>query len=357
MTTNDDNDEAYGCPTRREFLGIAGATALAAGLAGCSSGDSSLERGWNEIDSPTDEALYDAVTTTRGPHAVGESGRVLARRSTDWKVLVENGPAGAGNGLVSAAATDDGRALWCCGDSGAIGRYAVAAGRFEDYSAPGGKTSSWEAVAVAGRAGSEQVLVLNGSGELLRGQYTDGEVSWGDVRKPAGGLSVGDLVFAGGAGFIGDANGDVYRATDLDSWARIGIDGENATLHALAAPDAGTVTAVADDGAILLYDGHAWLRVADAENALHAVDRAGGRGLAAGVDGAIYSRMGTEWTARESPISKTLHGVALDDGTGPPVAVGADGTILERFGRAPAVGRTAKNAESPESENGTSGKR
>lgn len=320
--------------TRRGVLGAVGTSVIAVGFAGClgSGGGSSPESGWKKADSPIEVTLYDAVLSANGPRAFGEGGRVLAQGLDGWQVVVDGGPTGAGNALVNAAATADGRAVWCCGDSGAIGRYALDSGELADYSAPGGMTSSWEGVTVTGRAGHERVTLINGSGELLQGEMRNESVSWGDVQKPVGGLSVGGIAFTPDAGFIADANGDVYRIRDLDSWDQLGIDGENATLHAIDAADGRTATTVGDDGSILAYDGHGWTSVGDAESALYAVDRAGGRGLAGGVGGEVYAHRNTEWEATETQTGKTIHGVALSEAEESGVAVGSDGVILEWFG-------------------------
>lgn len=80
-----------------------------------------------------------------------------------------------------------------------------------------------------------------------------------------------------------------------------------------------------------LYNGFNWLSVASAENALHATDRRKGRGAAVGPDGTVLTVDGNEWTASKTPISKTLHDVALGTVEYADVAVGADGTILENF--------------------------
>lgn len=317
--------------SRRTLLTLAGMTVTTAGLAGCSSSDSMSEHGWKDVNSPTEKDLYDVVMTTKGPLAVGESGRVLTRRETDWTVPVEDGPADAQNSLVAAAATDNRQSVWFCGSSGAIGRYNIESQQITDYSAPKGKTSSWESVAVTGPAGQERIYLLNGSGELLPGQNQNGDVSWGEVRKPGGGLSLSEITYVNQTGYICDDNGNVYRTTDTDHWNIVGIDEESSTLHDLVELDAETVTIVGENGLIFHYDGYNWLTVNASEDALHAVDRVDGRGIAAGVNGAVYSLTGNEWTGQDVPASTTFHGAALGSTNYSDVVVGNEGTVLERF--------------------------
>jgi len=337
--------------TRRAALAGLGAT-FALPLAGCLGGDSTVSHGWNAVDSNTQKALYDVVMTTDGPLAVGEGGQVLARRETDWEPVVENGPAGGSNGLVAAAVTADRRAAWFCGSSGAIGRY-TSGGNVTDYTAPGGKTSSWVDLATLGPAGRERVFLINGSGELLGGRMNAGSITWGAVTKPAGGLSVEAIAYAGSAGYLCDGNGDVYRArgggavsstgggsgsgggggssNSNGNWQRVGIDGVGGTLRDAAAFDSDAVDVVSENGVIHVYNGFNWLSIDASEKALHAISRAGERGLAAGVGGTIVSLTEGNWRVQETPTDVTLHGVTVAGADYSAVAVGANGTILERF--------------------------
>lgn len=319
--------------TRRGLLARVGAAATV-GSAGCSSNASTSDGDWSAADAPAENALYDVVMTVDGPLAVGEGGRTLVRRSGGWERLLDDGPAGDGNGLVAAAAAADGRCAWFCGSSGALGRYAAADGRMTDHSAPRGKTSSWAAVAVVGRTGQESVYALNGSGELLRGRYADGAVSWGSVTKPADGLSVEAMAASNRAGLVCDADGGVYRTTTFDRWTRVGVDGVSATLHDVAMLDADTANVVADDGSVLLYNGFNWVTATASEDALHAVDRVDDRGLVAGVGGTVHVLGDGAWTSADVPTSDTLHGAALGLTDYPDVVVGDDGTVLERPGGA-----------------------
>ncbi|EMA49034.1 MULTISPECIES: hypothetical protein [Halococcus] len=316
--------------SRRSVLAFAG-SAVTVGLAGCLTGNSTAAHGWQRVDSPTGKALHDVVFSTEGPVAAGESGRVLARSDDDWETVVESGPGGASNGLTGAAVTNDGERVWVCGDSGAAGYYDVADDELTDRSAPKEKTSSWADVAVVGQAGVERISLINGSGELLVGRNQQGTIQWSEVTKPTDGDSVNAITMRGSTGYLCDTNGNVSRKRSDGGWRSIGIDDVSAGIHDVATLDADTVTAVADDGSIFLYNGFNWISVASVENALHAVDRRDGRGAAVGPGGTVVTVDGNEWSAADTSVSKTLHGVALGTVEYSDVAVGADGTILENF--------------------------
>jgi hypothetical protein len=80
MTDTPNSDRSSPTPTRRGLLAAGGATLAA--LAGCSGGDPdpSGPYGWVEVSTPAGGALYDVTMTVAGPHAVGEGGRIIARR-------------------------------------------------------------------------------------------------------------------------------------------------------------------------------------------------------------------------------------------------------------------------------------
>ncbi|WP_049903887.1 beta propeller repeat protein [Halococcus agarilyticus] len=316
--------------SRRNVLALAGSV-ITVGFAGCLTGDATTEHGWQRVDSPTKRALHDVVLSAGGPVAVGESGRVLVRTDGDWETVAESGPGGASNGLVGAAVTNDGERVWMCGDSGAAGYYDVADDELTDRSAPREKTSSWEDVAVVGQTGDERISLINGSGELLVGRNQQGTIQWGEVTKPTDGDSANAIAVDGKAGYLCDTTGSVYRKPAGGRWDSIGIDDVDTDLHDVATLDADTVTVVGDDGTIYLYNGFNWVSLATVETALHAVDRRDGRGAAVGPGGTVIAVDGNEWSAADTSISKTLHGVALGTVEFSDVAVGADGTILENF--------------------------
>lgn len=321
-------------PIRRRAVLFGGGTALAATLAGCSGGG--VEHGWLEVASPTNDALYDVVTTDAGPHAVGEGGRIVARTDENWSTVVPDGPAGDGNTLYGAALTDDASRLWVAGTSGAAGYYDVVADRLTDYSAPDQKTSSWADVAAAGRAGSERVALVNNSGELLFGRATTDGVQWESVTKPTGGESASAVDIAGRAVVVADTGGGVYvrrpGPDDERSWETIGIGGTDVEITDLVAVEPNRVSVAAASGSVFDYDGHRWLETEVTDGALHAIDRHGASGLATGTGGGVFELRNHEWESAETPTDRTLHGSALDAGSFSDVAVGESGTILERFG-------------------------
>lgn len=312
---------------RRTLLVTAGVAATA--LAGCTR-DGPPDRGWIEADSPTEKTLRDAAMTAEGPCVVGEDGRILVRRGEDWSVLDADGPAGGANGLYGAAVTDEGRRVWFCGTSGAVGRYDVVGGTVTDHSAPGGATSTWEDATVVGRAGRERIHLVNGSGELLAGSVGPDGIAWGGAREPATGASASAIDYVDGAGFLADTAGGVYRTTDDEPWRRIGLRSESDTPRDLAALDAETVAVATNEGAITSYNGFNWLRSDRGDTALHALDREGARGLAVGANGMIHELGETGWSDEETPTSRPLYGAALGTAEDPDVAVGDNGTVLER---------------------------
>jgi len=324
--------------TRRRFL-AAGATATAAvGLAGC--GNRTVPHGWLDVGAPVGGALRDVTLTTAGPHAVGEGGAVVARQGDAWETVVENGPAGQGNGLHGVAVTDDGRRVWLAGESGAAGAYDPVSGTLTDVSGPAGHTSTWTDVAVAGRAGSERVALLNGSGELLPGRARQGTVRWGELTKPTGGEPGTAVDAVDRTTVVTDAAGGVYGHTgpvdpterDEAGWTTMGLRGVESAIRDVSAMEPDLVTVVTADGAAFDYDGYGWFRTPVAEAALHAVDRRGDDALTAGVDGAVYELADHAWQRADTPTSATLHGCALGTDSYADVAVGANGTVLERFG-------------------------
>lgn len=187
---------------------LAGCGGVLTALAGCSvGGDPEPRRGWVTVDSPTGAALNDVVMTQYGPVAVGEGGTIVHRADgDDWSLVTDSGPADDANGLSAVAASDDGAHVWFVGSSGAIGRYRARTGELQDYSAPAGRTSTWEAVAVTGASPNERVYVANGSGELLVAQLTGTRPTWEGPVKPTGGDNAVAMSDAGGVVFLASQN-------------------------------------------------------------------------------------------------------------------------------------------------------
>ncbi len=318
--------------SRRSLL-LGGATALTGVLAGCSGGG--VEHGWLQVGSPTSDSLYDVVLTAAGPCAVGDGGTVLTRRQDNWKAA-SSGSVGSDT-LYGASATDDGRRVWFCGDSGAVGAYDVVADRATDHSAPGEKTSSWTDVAVAGRAGSERVALVNSSGEFLLGRATADGVRWESPAKPTGGESATAVDVANRTVLVADSGGGVYArrpasGTSGPTWETVGIGGQDVEIRDLVAVDPDRISVVTATGAVYAYGGYRWLRSDVTDGALHAVTQRGTHALAVGAGGSVLELTDHRWQPAETPTDRSLYGCALDAGSYSDVAVGTGGTILERFG-------------------------
>lgn len=343
--------------SRREFLGLIGATATTVGLAGCSTSDSTTpnnstmiennsmtprnnsttttrksRRQWKTVTSPTAKTLYAVVTSAGGPFAVGSGGRVLRRQSNRWTTVVKRGPTGAGNALRGAAVTSDGHHVWFAGGSGVVAQYDTKTEQLTDYSAPKGKTSTWEDIAVTGAAGTETVHLVNGSGEYLRGHRTrEGSTNWGSVAKPGGGSSMKGIAFADlSIGHICDTNAKVYETTNGgESWRTIGIEGGSVGLYDVSSVGQDTINAVGGDGSIFRYNGAVWTKLSAGSNVLYAIDRRSTDGLACGGSGTIFDRMAGQWQQEQTFTSAGLRGIVIGSNA-PAIAVGSGGTILER---------------------------
>jgi photosystem II stability/assembly factor-like uncharacterized protein len=290
-------------------------------------GDESAEPDWTEIDTPTDRSLLDVVTTREGAYAVGEGGVVLVCDGDEWTVALDDGPTANANVLRGVDGTDDGDAIWFAGDSGVLGRFAD--GTLTDHSAPKDRTSTWEDVAVTGESGDERIHLVNGSGELLRGSYEEGTVPWAEIKKPGSGSSISSIAFVDDdRGYLCDTNQSVYETTDGgESFERIGIEDANTAFTGVAASDDETLV-TADDGSLFRHDGAVWTRRRPGKVALSAIALGGEAGFAAGDGGAVYERTDGDWKSVETPVTADLRGIAV--GNGRVVAVGVEGTIVER---------------------------
>ncbi|QLD88526.1 hypothetical protein HWV07_05560 [Natronomonas salina] len=285
---------------------------------------------WTTADAPVDVALYDAAVGPTAAYAVGESGVVLADRGEGWTVALEDGPGADGQPLRGVDTTADGGAVWLAGDSGSLGRIDVETGRHVDFSAPKDITDNWVDVAVDGGDGSETVLLVNGSGQTLRGRYRDGEVAWTGPEKPGSGSSFSGVDFAGeGAGYLCDTNDGVYGTTDAgETFERVGIDGADGTLTGVAALARDDCLVCADDGVVHRYDGARWTPESVGD-ALRGIAGEGAYVVACG-EGALYERPATngDWERPMVPASGPLRGVGT--GAGRAVAVGDGGTVATR---------------------------
>ena len=321
-----------GKSTRRRFLELAGAGVAAASPVGVSSvGSAATENGWSTVESGTGKTLYDAVSTLEEPYAVGSGGDVLARRAEGWEQVLDAGPTTESNTLRGIDVTDDGRNVWFAGSSGAVGKYDTATGEMSDYSAPNSKSSTWESILIGGAAGSETIYLANGSGEVLVGQNSAGKVTWGDALEPGGGSSIkgGDLIDPT-TSYFSDTNAKVYESTnDGESYDTIGIEGGSIGLYGVGAADRDDISVAGGDGSVFRYNGAVWTKLAVGGSGLNALERAGTSGLTVGGSGTIYRRTWTGWEEEETPAGNALQGVTFGT-SGPDVAVGSSGTILER---------------------------
>ncbi|SDK47497.1 Uncharacterized protein SAMN04515672_3243 [Natronorubrum texcoconense] len=289
---------------------------------------------WTSIESPVEETLAGVVHSSRGPYAVGAGGVVLTRRADGWETVLERGPTVESNPLNDAAVTDDGEHVWFAGGSGVVGRYDVEEYVLTDFSAPMEMTSTWEGIAVTGEAGEETVHLVNGSGEYLSGTVTDdGGVEWGEVVEPGGGSSAFGIDFLDSeTGYIADTNSQVYETTDGgESWETIGVDGGSVALYDVIARARDEIYAGGGDGTVFRYNGAVWTKLWAGSNELLGIDATEDEAAASGAEGTIYERTARGWQPAETDVEETLEDLSLDDSDEyPHVAVGADGTVVER---------------------------
>ncbi|WP_242695472.1 hypothetical protein [Halomontanus rarus] len=310
---------------------------------------SDRSHGWHPVETQTDETFLDAtVVDGAGAYAVGTNGLVLETGTGDApSVVLADGPGANANDLHGVDATGDGAAVWVAGDNGAVGRIDVETGRHTDYSAPNDLTDNLSGIAVDGTAGGETILLINGSGEVLRGRYDEerpGEteetaqraaktnpLTWGDPIKPGSGSSCSgvDLVDPS-TGYCCDTSDGVFETTDGgQSFDRIGLESADGTLVALAALERGDCLVAADDGVVHRYDEPTWTPERVADGSLTDLDRHGER-TAACDSGAIYERATptADWERIELETEGALLGVSIGATGG--IAVGEEGTVVER---------------------------
>lgn len=284
---------------------------------------------WSVAETPTSKALRDVVRTADGPYAVGAEGNVLCRDDDGWDLRIESGPATRHNALTAVDATSDGKRVWFAGSSGALGMYDTETGRKHDYSAPEERTSTWEAIAVAGESGDERLRIANGSGEVLTVTMDeDGCPQYGDVVEPGSGSTVPAIDFGGGTVYAVDTNGKVFAETDGE-WEDVGIRNAQVDFSDLHATE-DTLLVAGGDGLVYRYDRACenWTPVAAGSAMLYGIDRADDETLAVGASGRVYRRGPQDgWTRVESPVEEDLRAVALGETD---VAVGAGGVVIER---------------------------
>ncbi|GKZ15529.1 hypothetical protein [Haladaptatus sp. T7] len=292
-------------------------------------------RSWTVAETPTDGTLFDTVVAEGAAYAVGENGVVLRSEGdeddrNDWRIALEDGPGANAADLRGVDATTDGRAVWVAGDGGALGRFDVAGGRHTDHSAPADVTDNWTAVAVGGTTDDETVLLANGSGQVLRGRYRDGDLAWDTPVKPGSGSSLCAATMVGASvGVLCDTNDGVFETDDGgETFGRIGIDGVDGTLTDVTATGGGRRYVTTDDGICYRGDDGTWTPTRLGDEGIRAVSAADGAVAACGETGVVYERADGEWDRTLTPANGTLHGIAVAPSRS--VAVGAGGTVVER---------------------------
>ncbi|OVE85043.1 hypothetical protein [Natronolimnobius baerhuensis] len=309
---------------------------------GLQNDDTDDERsGWHAVDVPdgtAESTLLDGVVAgAQASYAVGTDGLVLADTGDGWTTVLEDGPAAQANTLHGVDATSDGDAVWVAGDNGALGRLETGSARHTDYTALAGQTDNLADIAVGGPAGAETVLLINGSGEVLRGQYDNGALEWDDPVTPGSGSSLAAVaVVESGDDLVGyccDTNDGVFETLDGGrSFDRIGLEGADGTLAAIATAGQGDCLIGADDGVVHRYDGpETWTPERVGEAGISGLVRRsdGGRTLVCSAAGDVYERSGdaSDWERVELETSRSLHAISL--GSDRAVAVGEEGLILE----------------------------
>ncbi len=292
--------------------------------------DAEPQRQWTRTNGPTAADLKAVALTDGGACAVGDGGVVLAEREDEWTVVLADGPAAQGEDLVGAAATGDGDAVWIAGDSGALGRIDADGWQHVDYTAPAGITDNWSGVAVGGSAGEETILLINGSGEVLRGEFGDDGPSWASPVTPGSGSSLSGVELVDAAlAYCCDTNDGVFATTDAGrSFAVVGLDGADGTLTDLAASERDDCLVAADDGVVHRYDGRTWTPDRLFDDELTGIARDGEYAVTCGED-AVFERSvpDADWERRTFE-NDAFEGV--DSRGGRAVAVGEDGVVVSR---------------------------
>jgi photosystem II stability/assembly factor-like uncharacterized protein len=289
------------------------------------------EPAWRTATGPTEETLLDVVATREDAYAVGDEGTLLTDAGGEWTVAVADGPRAQSNALRGVDAVEGG-GVWFAGDGGAVGRLDPATGRHVDYSAPDGDTTNLVDVAAAGSPGDETVLLVDGSGRVRRGRYRDDEVAWDDPKTPGSGSSLAGVALADGSvGYACDTSQSVFETEDGGrTFDRVGVDAADGTLTDVATTGLGACAVSTDDGVVRRYDRGRWTPERLGDGALRALALDGERGVACGDDGAVYERAedATDWERASVPATVSLRGSSV--GPTKAVAVGADGTVVER---------------------------
>jgi len=329
--------------SRRSFMKAAGAaTVLAAGAGAVVNTTAAVDgdgHGWTAAETPTGKTLSEVVSTVEGPYAVGSSGNIMTRSDGSWELVVDSGPSTKNNGLNDVAVTDDGKRIWYNGGSGALGAYDVVTGKKTDYTAPNGKTSTWEAIGVHGTMDNEVIMPANGSGEVFPGEMNEkGCIEWGTVTKPGGGSTIPGVTFRADedgnpVAYVIDTSQGVYKSTDKGvSWSRIGVDNAQVAFYdVLATSD--SVLVAGGSGRLYRLDClcNRWTPIDIGSKSLNSLSKEDDRVLAAASSGRVYRRGSEGWQEMNTDgIQADLLGVT--HGNSYNVAVGSSGTVIVNGG-------------------------
>ncbi|RNJ27217.1 hypothetical protein [Halosegnis longus] len=364
--------------TRRSVLKTAGAaTAVAGGAAALGTVNATTSQqaaGWQtyaDDQVPTSKTLRSVTMTTRGPVAVGATGNLLTYAMNgkgtpadydvtahEWELAFSNGPQTRGAPLRAASTTDDGKRVYFVGGSGAFGAFDVETKTKYNYSAPSGKTSTWEGISVVGDVGEEVIYASNGSGEVMRMPFdqqqkcllTDLEEDGVNLVKPASGSNAAAIDMREsrpGYGHVVDTSSNALENTgdsyETDSWDNIGIpDSQVATTDVISYETQDVDRAYVSAGGGKLYrlecSCNNWTPLQLGTKRLNCVTREGDKKLVVGNSGRIFEKTPeTQWTQLDSPVESNLlearYGRPAPDSENvyPDVAVGSSGLAVFRL--------------------------
>ena len=290
------------------------------------------------VETPTSKSLNDVTYSAVGPIAVGDSGRILKRDATGWKLVETSGIAGSGRTLTGVTATTNGSLVWMCGSSGAVAAYDVYEDRIFDYSSPNGVSNNWSDIIVHGSSRDEFVVVVNRSGQLVTGERTGcREFDWNQTQTPTGN-SISDIHRVGFEHYrIVGGSGTVYESTDkCQTWSQIGVANFGQPLNGMSSPlsrQNGTFpgSAVGNTGSIVDYNGSTWQSTNLVSTSINDVYRNGQAGMAVGNGGVIFERVDGVWSSSSSPTDVKLNTIEESPSSDhPDIIVGDRGTVLEK---------------------------
>jgi len=315
-------------PTRRNVLQGIGASLTAALGVPSLTGSALADEQWRAVETPTANTVHDVAYTDAGAYAVAGGGIVLERTETGWRKVIDGGPTGNGNDLYGADVTDDGEALWLVGSSGAIGEYDVTTGVLTDHSAPDDVTNNFNDVAVTGAAGEANVYVAGDSGAVYFSFENGATGTWDDVT-PGSGAAINAIdFFDDRAGHIVDGNQSVFRTQDGGTWNQTGLADADVNLYGVDSDGCDDVWVSGGGGTVFHWNGSEWTPTDTGDAGLLDIEvtDADDAGYTVGGGGKLYELDGS-WTQNRTPTGANLRAVAR----GPTdIAVGADGTVLER---------------------------